>query len=140
MKTFISVTGAVRVTKIPDPVKTIGQNKTRLIEVNCAHNESKKLPGGEWANGPTTWITVKAWGPQADWLVDVEVGDLIIVQSAIQNTEEWGQEGAKKSKLVWDVKSFQIERKNGPKRQTSPRNQQPEVQGEPDKSDENLPF
>lgn len=109
-----------------------------VIKVQLAVSRSWKKDGSDEWQQETHWITVSAWGKQAEKIGSAAKGDLVFVAGPLK-VEKWEKDGKQNSTTVVDAKSVMIERKGG---KGSEALKQPETQTsfDPDAGDDDIPF
>ncbi|MBN1173043.1 MAG: single-stranded DNA-binding protein [Micromonosporaceae bacterium] len=65
-----------------DPELRFTPTSKAVCRFRVGHSTRRRTPGGEWGNGPTTWITVTAWEALAERVAEhLHRGDTVLVEA-----------------------------------------------------------
>lgn len=97
----MSITMVGNLVRDPDAVNTANVTLTKL---RLATNERVKTQGGDWTDGPATYIDVACWRRLGDAAKGLSKGDRVIVMGNLKGREYENKDGVK-------VYAYEIEAK-----------------------------
>lgn len=81
------------------PELRFGNSGNAWLKMNVAVS-SRKKDGERWGDGPTTWLSVKAFGQVAENVAEsVQKGDRVVVSGKFE-TEEWSTSDGEQRKSL----------------------------------------
>lgn len=89
-----------------DPELRFAASGTAVARMRVGANSRKRLEDGSWADDKTCWLDVTAFRRLAEGAAEtLRKGDLVVLTGKLQ-TDEWEQEGQKRSKIVCIAESI----------------------------------
>lgn len=131
-----------------DPeLRMVGQKNTPVCTVNLAFNRSFQQGQGqdrEWKT-EACFLRAQVWGARAEKMAELVKKGQPIYVCGYMKQDSWEKDGQKRVSYSITLRDFQLCVKNGKKSDKKKADQQPEgataaPAGQPDCSDEDIPF